>query len=255
MQSPYADMRERRAYEAINALTQVGHKFEGFFLDLGCGQGHLANVFHAKTGCEIICTDISIDLLRDAMQNAPCCQLVQCDGGLLPFKDSVFTTIVSNDVLEHTTYENGQRLVKESGRVIAENGKIYLSAMNRWEILEPHYLLPFFTWMPRPLWNVMFPIMVRFSPQIKTGEIPKVRYSEYYFPYTRAMMIALLKDFDIIDKTDMYAQEKIGDPKYIGSNFTRFVVRSLQALGLSSLALRIAKRLSVLVFICGKNLG
>ncbi|HJS82574.1 MAG TPA: hypothetical protein VJ742_07030, partial [Nitrososphaera sp.] len=82
---------------------------------------------------------------------------------------------------------------------------------------------------------------------------PRIRYSEHYFPYTRKMMATLLKDFRTTDITDMYAREKINDPDYIGSRTTRFVVKCLRWLGLSGLALAIANRLSVLVFICDKN--
>jgi ubiquinone/menaquinone biosynthesis C-methylase UbiE len=249
-----ADVRERRAHEAIHALRATGHSLDGSMLDLGCGQGHLAKVFLSKTSLNVVCVDISYNLIKIAKEHAPGCHFVQCDGGRLPFRDSIFRTIVCNDVLEHTPYNNGLRLVKELGRITTEDSKIYLSAMNRWEILEPHWLLPFFTWAPRSLWDTIFPLLVRFSPKVRRGAAtPHIRYSEHYFPYMRKMMTTLLKDFRTTDITDMYAREKINDPDYIGSRMARFAVKVLRGLGLSRFALVIANRLSVLVFICDKN--
>jgi len=59
--------------------------------------------------------------------------------------------------------------VTEAKRVTTYDGKVYLSAMNRWEILEPHWLIPFFTWTPRFMWDRFFPLAVRFSPIAKKG--------------------------------------------------------------------------------------
>jgi ubiquinone/menaquinone biosynthesis C-methylase UbiE len=249
-----ADVRERRAYEAINALGRSGHTLDGFMLDLGSGPGHLAKVFLSKTSCNVVCVDISYERVKIAKEHVPGCHFVQCDGGRLPFRDSIFRTIVCNDVLEHTPYSNGSYLVQELDRITTGDSKIYLSAMNRWEILEPHWLLPFFTWAPRSLWDATFTLLVRFSPKVRNGAAPpRIRYSEHYFPYTRKMMTTLLKDFRTIDITDMYAREKINDPNYIGSRMARFAVKFLRGLGLSRFALAIANRLSVLVFICDKN--
>ena len=244
---------ERRAVEVITALEQNDHVLDELLLDLGCGQGHITQALLAKTSCKIICADISLNLLEVSRTNAPGCEFIQCDGGFLPFRDSVFKTIVSNDVLEHTPYENGVRLVTEARRVTTYNGKVYLSAMNRWEILEPHWLIPFFTWTPRFMWDRFFPLAVRFSPIAKKGPRPNIRYSQHYFPYTRKMMEDLLECSRFVDMTSLYAREKVSDPDYIGSKRTRAVVKFLRSLKLTPLALVLAKKVSVLVFVCVKN--
>jgi hypothetical protein len=66
-------------------------------------------------------------------------------------------------------------------------------------------------------------------------------------------MEQLLKDFRSIDVTNLYAREKIMDPDYIGSKRTRLIVRVLRTLGLTGLALALANRMSVLVFVCDKK--
>lgn len=245
------DLRERRAGEAIRVLRKAGHKFGAFLLDLGCGPGYLSKKF-LETGSHVIGTDISFTNLMTAKKVAGDCNFIQCDGAYLPFKDSVFSTIICNDVLEHTPYSNAYPLIRESGRVLGFDGKIYLSVMNRWEILEPHWLIPFFTWMPRSLWDFMFPILAKTSPRAKNFT-PKFRYSENYFPYTRSMLKNLLKELDFHDITNFYATEKISDPNYIGSRFARFTVKVLKALKLTPIAFALAQRMSVLLFLCSRK--
>ena len=56
-----------------------------------------------------------------------------------------------------------------------------------------------------------------------------------------------------VDMTSLYAREKVSDPDYIGSKRTRAIVKFLQSLKLTPLALVLAKKVSVLVFVCVKN--
>ena len=88
------DVREHRGYEAINALKQSGHTLDGTLLDLGCGLGHLAKVFSERNDYSIVGVDISFDRTKAAAEFVPRSDFVQCDGGALPFRDSVFKTIV-----------------------------------------------------------------------------------------------------------------------------------------------------------------
>ena len=86
------------------------------------------------------------------------------------------------------------------------------------------------------------------------GKIPGIRYSEHYFPYTLAMMIALLKDFDIIDKTDMYAQEKLAILTILVVNLRALSSGFCKLLGYLRSHWEL-QRLSVLIFVCRKNLS
>jgi len=56
-----------------------------------------------------------------------------------------------------------------------------------------------------------------------------------------------------VDMTSLYAREKVSDPDYIGSKRTRAAVKFLRSLKLTPLALVLAKKVSVLVFVCVKN--
>src|SRR3989442_6867239 len=96
--------------------------------------------------------------------------------------------------------------------------------MNRWEILEPHWLIPFFTWTPRFMWDRFFPLAVRFSPIAKKRPRPNIRYFQHYFSYTRKMMEDLFEGSRIVDMTRLYSRGKVSDPDYIGSKSNTTVV-------------------------------
>lgn len=245
-------VRERRAYEAIRALENNSHSLDGFLLDIGCGLGHLEKIFY-ENGSTPIGIDVNFEYLKKARKNSNKSDFVLYGGTKLPFKDGSFNTIICNDVFEHISYQDANLVMQESNRVLEDKGKFYVSVMNRWEIMEPHWLIPFFTWLPRSLLNSCFPIWVRIftKRKVKKG----FKYTDYYFPYTKKMMKIIFQKFrfNFIDITDFYAKEKINDPQYIGSKSTRLVVNLLHKLKLSSLALFIAKKLSVLVFIANKK--
>lgn len=249
----YSDWRERRADEAIRVLRMSGHRFGMLLLDLGCGQGHLDKKF-LEIGICVVGIDTSITYLQTAKKNAPGCNFIVCDGAHLPFKNFVFSTVICNDVLEHVSYSTAYSLIKEANRVLDASGKIYLSVMNRWEITEPHWLIPFFTWMPRFLWDRMFPVLVRLSPKAN-NTISNIRYSDHYFPYTNDMLKRLVREsqLEFDDYTNFYAREKIFDPDYIGSSFVRIVVKVLRSLKLTCIAVALAQKTSVLVCVCFKK--
>lgn len=54
----------------------------------------------------------------------------------LPFPNSIVSEIILQDVLEHLTKENGQKLLNECGRVLTDNGKITIRVPNIPAILK-----------------------------------------------------------------------------------------------------------------------
>lgn len=70
-----------------------------------------------------------------------------CD--LSEFKDNEFDLVFSNSVIEHVfTFENQQLMASEVRRV---GRNYYIQTPNRNFFIEPHYLLPFFQFLPRGL--------------------------------------------------------------------------------------------------------
>lgn len=77
------------------------------------------------------------------------------DATNLPFEDKSFDIVFSNSVIEHLySYENQVKMATEASRV----GKHYfIQTPNRHFFLEPHYLLPFFQYLPKStqLWILL----------------------------------------------------------------------------------------------------
>ncbi|WGF93438.1 class I SAM-dependent methyltransferase [Aequorivita marisscotiae] len=68
-----------------------------------------------------------------------------CD--LSEYSDNTFDLVFSNSVIEHLySYENQELMAKEVQRV-GEN--YYIQTPNKYFFIEPHYLLPYFQFLPR----------------------------------------------------------------------------------------------------------
>ncbi len=82
-------------------------------LDFGCGDGH-----KWSKDKQVVGIDINEDRLSTAKTRV---LAVRCDGRCLPFKDSAFSLVISDCVLEHISeYENA---VRELGRVLVPGGR------------------------------------------------------------------------------------------------------------------------------------
>lgn len=65
----------------------------------------------------------------------------------LPVADDGLDFAVLNHIYEHVDDQRG--LFGELHRVLEPGGAAYVSAGSRWAVMEPHYRLPFLSWLPR----------------------------------------------------------------------------------------------------------
>ncbi|MDX5445410.1 MAG: class I SAM-dependent methyltransferase [Zoogloeaceae bacterium] len=116
-------------------------------LDVGTGNGGIAQYFgfHEALQCDVTSVDVN-DQRR--LLDGYC--FMQLPGTDLPFEDGSFDVVLSNHVIEHVGPAENQRAhVRELARVLAPGGVGYLAVPNRWMIVEPHFRLPFLSWLPR----------------------------------------------------------------------------------------------------------
>jgi len=122
----------------------------GQALDVGCSIGvideHLAM---AWPHWEIVGVDIDAEALR--LARTRCADLFLClgDAMRLPFPDATFDLVLCAQVYEHVP--DWRRLLWEIHRVLRPGGICFFSGPNRLFPIEPHYGLPFLTYLPRPL--------------------------------------------------------------------------------------------------------
>lgn len=79
----------------------------------------------------------------------------QGDGRNLPYADQSFDIVYANSVIEHVgTFEDQQLFAREALRV----GKgVFIQTPNRWFPIEPHFVTPFFHYLPKHLQRLVLP--------------------------------------------------------------------------------------------------
>lgn len=108
-----------------NLLRILDLKKGEMIYDLACGQGYFANIF-AKSGAQVIASDISKRLIDTAIKNSP----KNINFHVAPahkasfLKDNMIDTIVV--VLAIQNIENVSEVLAECNRVLKKNGRIVL---------------------------------------------------------------------------------------------------------------------------------
>jgi SAM-dependent methyltransferase len=121
-------------------------------LDIGCGTAGLAAL-----GTPLAVTGVD----RVARDDYPGARFVQADATELPFADGEFDIAYSNSVVEHLPPEKRAGYAAELTRV----GRRWLvQTPNRAFPVEPHALLPFVHWLPRPLGRALWRLGVSGDP-------------------------------------------------------------------------------------------
>lgn len=111
--------------------------------DLGSGTGIVKRELEAIYDRPVLGFEIDAGFIEEEER------MVVADVHRLPVPDGSLDFAVANHLYEHV--EDQPLFFRELRRVLAEGGEAYVSAGNRLAVVEPHYRLPFLSWMPRPL--------------------------------------------------------------------------------------------------------
>lgn len=116
-------------------------------LEIGTGSGIIAHYFatHPKLPCIVTAVDI-VDQ-RVVKEGFEFCLVSDTS---LPFPAGSFDAVISNHVIEHLGGPRDQEShLREMRRIMGRESAGYLATPNRWALIEPHYKLPFLSWLPR----------------------------------------------------------------------------------------------------------
>jgi hypothetical protein len=111
-------------------------------LDVGAGWGAALERFNTEN--PIVAVDLKPDS-RGWLAN-PNVTVMEADGTNLPFGDREFDVAFSNSVIEHVPPSLQPAFAKEIRRVA---GRYFVQTPNRYFLIEPHYQLPLFQFLPR----------------------------------------------------------------------------------------------------------
>lgn len=189
--------REAKAQKILAVLQDYyGEKLSTLnALDIGCGAGIITGVLGAELR-SITGVDIDRDAITYAREKcvSPNVAFELQDCLALDFDDASFDLVICNHVYEHTS--DATEMMAEASRCLKPGGICYFSADNRLWVMEPHYGLPFLSWLPRPLADAY----VAFAGRGRTY---------YENPRTLWGLKRLVSQFEVID----YTRRFIRDPR------------------------------------------
>lgn len=118
-------------------------------LDIGASVGWTVEAA-AQRGAFSMGVDIDVPgLARATRERDAKCHFICADGEALPFPDGSLDVVVFNHIYEHVV--DPDAILAEIRRVLSPTGVVYLGLGNRLGVIEPHYRLPFLSWLPQNL--------------------------------------------------------------------------------------------------------
>lgn len=116
-------------------------------VDVGCSVGFfckaLSPYFHKVYGLDIDAGAIAL-ARTEVPENV---KFDIADSMSLPFESNSVDLVICNHVYEHVP--DASKLFDEIHRVLRAGGACYLGAASRLTLIEPHYHLPFLSWLPK----------------------------------------------------------------------------------------------------------
>ncbi|GAB3156615.1 class I SAM-dependent methyltransferase [Microbispora hainanensis] len=150
------DKRRRKAAKIIAVLAHFlgtdaakpGEALSGLTVgDVGCSAGFIADELAAAGARRTLGLDIDVPGLRKASDRfGGRVGFVCADGSRLPFPDGSIDVLVFNHIYEHVV--DPDAVIADMHRVLSDDGVLYLGLGNRLGIMEPHYKLPFLSYLP-----------------------------------------------------------------------------------------------------------
>jgi 2-polyprenyl-3-methyl-5-hydroxy-6-metoxy-1,4-benzoquinol methylase len=114
-------------------------------LDIGCSVGIISGAL-ADRGARVTGVDIDEPGLAKARErHGPRIEFRLGDGQRLPVDDASMDVVIFNHVYEHVVDPPAH--VAEIVRVLKPGGIAYLGLCQRLVVIEPHYRLPFLSWL------------------------------------------------------------------------------------------------------------
>jgi SAM-dependent methyltransferase len=142
----------RRRRKAAKILAVVRHflgrnDLSGLVaVDVGCSTGFLADELRS-TGCTVIGLDIDVPGLAHAnVRFGDRVHFLCGDGSEMPLADQSVDIVLFNQVYEHVV--DADKVMGEIKRILAPDGIMFCGFGNKYQVIEPHYRLPFLSWVP-----------------------------------------------------------------------------------------------------------
>ena len=110
-------------------------------------------------------------------------------GETLPFADRSFRVVICNHIYEHVN--DATALMAEILRVLESGGVCYFAAGHTLQLIEPHYRLPFLSWLPRPLAHRYLRITGR-GTEYRERFVPPWRLRAMFSGFARSELVSTM---------------------------------------------------------------
>ncbi|MDR2600764.1 MAG: class I SAM-dependent methyltransferase [Oscillospiraceae bacterium] len=128
-------------------------------LDVGCGNGEISQ-FLQNYGNNVASCDVQIPSIE--LSN-----FIKLTDITLPFGDDSFDIVIYNNVIEHLSSYNDQKIqLHEIYRVLKSDGCAYINAPNRLFPMEAHTGVWFLHWLPNHLFFLLLKLIKRYQEDI-----------------------------------------------------------------------------------------
>jgi SAM-dependent methyltransferase len=137
--------RARRICKIVETFSPL-KLADSIVLDIGASHLLMADEL-ATTGAQVVGIDVDLDaMVQGTGSSASNVAAVVASGEALPFKDQTFDLVICNHVYEHV--HDAEALVSEIRRVLRQDGVCYFAGGHKYQLIEPHYRIPFLSWIP-----------------------------------------------------------------------------------------------------------
>jgi ubiquinone/menaquinone biosynthesis C-methylase UbiE len=148
------DKRRRKAAKILAVLRHALGRNESEGLsgltvaDIGCSQGFIADELAGAGAESTYGVDIDVPGLAVAQSRfGERVRFVCAAGEALPLADASVDVAVFNHIYEHVV--DPDAVLADIRRVLKPDGVLYLGLGNRLGVIEPHYKLPFLSYLPQ----------------------------------------------------------------------------------------------------------
>ena len=188
--------------KVVEAVTFFRKAKAKTILDLGCGTGRHAALLQ-RSRFRVYGCDSSAAALGIAKEMMPEAQFLQCDMGLLPYRDECFDGIICHAVIQHGTIATIKKTIAEIHRVLKTGAVLFLTVIST---EHPEYLTG---WEIEP--------GTRMNIDAIDGDMP-----HHYF--TESEMRDFFRDFTIL-KLEHYRAPSEKDPTRLAATWALYATR------------------------------
>lgn len=181
----YKRLFEKYRSDLFSFFSQhVSVRREDIILDIGGPSKGFENLC---ASCRCIAVNLNLDLKNPKWEH------VLADARYLPFKDKSLTFCISNSVVEHIP-DGLPSFAREITRVMSKG--YFISFPYYYTLLEPHYFVPFFQFVPRKIkrfliWDLGLTLGQIGRENFELVELPKPSEIKFFFPKANKKILML----------------------------------------------------------------